>query len=98
MQHAVSYQSLHDWDYERSSLRADFIERRTDELVSELRGDREANAEAWDDHTCHELTGSEVAQYLRDGDRDGLFRAVQTLVNLGLRRIAEDRAEKEVGE
>jgi hypothetical protein len=97
MQHAVSYQSLHDWDYERGVTRQDAIEKRANELEAELQNDRAAMAEAWDDHTCHELTGAEVAQYVRDNDEAGLMRAVRTLVKLGITKIADERAEQEIG-
>ena len=98
MRYLADYSLAHDWDYERASLRADAIESRTAELIGELKNDAEAMAEAWDDHTCHELTGKEVAVYLRNNDAAGLFRAVQTLVSLGIVPIAEARAEQEIGE
>jgi hypothetical protein len=97
MYYAESYQSCVDWGYERDVARSDAIEKRANELEAALQNDRAAMAEAWDDHTCHELTGNEVAQYVRDNDEAGLMRAVRTLVKLGITKIAEDRAEREVG-
>jgi len=64
-----------------------------DALTERLQSDAGAMAEAWDTHTGHELLGREVAQYLRDGNKDGLFNAVRSLVRLGVRKVAEDRYE-----
>jgi hypothetical protein len=97
MDFATDYSTCVDWAYESASVRADAADRRYHELLVELKDDRAAVAEAWDIHTCHELTGNEIAQFIRDQDKDGLFRAVDTLVRLGLAKVAEERAALEVG-
>jgi hypothetical protein len=96
MYFTTDYSTVVDWAYEADIARQDAIERRAFELVYELQNDPEARAEAWD-LRCDELTGIEVEQYLRDGDKDALFRQVELLVKAGLRVIAQERAEKEVG-
>jgi hypothetical protein len=96
MDFTTDYSDCVDWGYEADIARQDARERRERELIEELQNDPEARAEAWD-LRCDELTGIEVEQYLRDGDKDALFRQVELLVKAGLRVIAHERAEKEVG-
>lgn len=96
MQFTVDYSCCVDFGYEADIARQDARERRERELIEELQNDRAALAEAWD-LRCDELTGNEVAQYLRDKNLPGLFRAVEMIVKGGINAIAEERAEKEVG-
>lgn len=97
MQFATDYSTLVDWAYEADIARQDARERRERELIEELQTDRAALEQAWDEKVCDQLTGFEVAQYIRDNDAAGLFAAVSKLVKLGINTIAEERAEKEVG-
>lgn len=96
MQHAASYQDLHDWEAERASIRETVVASRTDEWARALSNDHAAMAEAWDDLEGQYLTGNEVALFLRDNDAAGLFKAVKQLVALGVLTIAERRADAEL--
>lgn len=103
MQHAVSYQSLHDWDYERASLRADAVERR----YLELQADPDAVAAAWisvlEDETtlADRLSGIDPHRLLHAigrGESDRIARQeVQAILCNLIVDALTDRAEAEVG-